>query len=208
MRYLYSGTFRDGAGNIVSSGTAAVYLAGTTTAASVYTTAVIVTSVNSVTSGSDGVFSFYVDDGDYASSQQFKIVLSKTGFTSKTYDLITIYPYSPFYIGTLTRVMDAASGAVAYTGVGFLPSRVIFIGTTATSLSFGIDDGTTAYNGYGFGASAAYNGANNSITLLEDGSKTQVAKIASLDSDGFTLTWTKAGSPSSSEVNVYYMAFR
>lgn len=91
MRYYYKGLFRDGSGHPVLSGTASVYLAGTTTVASVYTTAVIVTAVNSVTSSTtDGTFEFYVDESDYGFGQKFKVVLSKSGYTSQTYDNLEI----------------------------------------------------------------------------------------------------------------------
>lgn len=92
MRYIYQGVFRDGNGKIVDSGTVSVYLAGTTTAASVYAASSGGTAVNSVLSGSDGSFSFFVDDADYSDSQAFKIALSKTDFTSKSYDNIIIFP--------------------------------------------------------------------------------------------------------------------
>ena len=91
-RYIYQGTFKDGNGRVVASGTISVYLAGTTTAANVYTASAGGSAVNSVTSDTDGHFLFYIDDGDYTSSQQFKIALSKTNFTTKTYDNIRISP--------------------------------------------------------------------------------------------------------------------
>jgi hypothetical protein len=91
-RYLYTGIARDGVGNIIPSATISAYLSGTTTAASVYTASTGGTAVNSVTAGTDGIFTLYVDDTDYAGSQLFKLVVSKTGYTSKTYDEIVIYP--------------------------------------------------------------------------------------------------------------------
>jgi len=90
-RYAYKGTFRDGHGHVVLSGTVSVYLAGTTTVASIYTTSVIVTAVNSVTSSAtDGTFTFYVDEADYGFGQLFKVVLGKTGYTSTTFDNLAI----------------------------------------------------------------------------------------------------------------------
>lgn len=211
-RYLYTGTFRDGAGNIVASGTAAVYLAGTTTAASVYTTAVIVTAVNSVTSGTDGVFSFYVDDGDYSSDQQFKIILTKTGYTSKTYDYIRIFPYTLIKLGTLVRAMDAtgAPTSVAYTGVGFKPSHIIFLGSVATAaVCAGFGDGTLAYCvDVSVAGTSVFGATSTVITLTESAGKSQSATIASLDTDGFTLAWTRTGATASANATVYYMAMR
>jgi len=94
-RYIYQGTWKDGNGRVVTSGTVSVYLAGTATAASVYVAEVGGSPVNSVTSDStDGSFSFWVDDSDYAQTQRFKITLSKTNFRSKSYDDLVIYPVS------------------------------------------------------------------------------------------------------------------
>ena len=89
-RYAYKGTFRDGHGHIVASGTVSVYLAGGTTAASIYTASSGGTAVNSVTSDTDGTFLFYVDESDYGYGQLFKVVLSKAGYTSITFDNLGI----------------------------------------------------------------------------------------------------------------------
>lgn len=90
-RYAYKGTMRDGHGHVILSGTVSVYLAGTTTAASVYTASSGGTAVNSVTSSAtDGTFEFYVDESDYGYGQLFKIVLSKGGYTACTFDNIEI----------------------------------------------------------------------------------------------------------------------
>lgn len=91
-RYIYQGTFRDGLGRVVSSGTVSVYLENSSTAANVYTAASGGTAVNSVTSSSDGSFVFFVDYADYDADQHFKITLSKTDFTSKSYDYLSIFP--------------------------------------------------------------------------------------------------------------------
>jgi len=89
MRRIYQGVHRDGSGNIIQSGTISVYLTGTSTAASVYTTVASATAVNSVTSDSvDGTFTFYTDDFDYGSYQAFDITLSKSGYIPKTFSNI------------------------------------------------------------------------------------------------------------------------
>jgi hypothetical protein len=92
-RHIYQGTFKDGNGRVVTSGAISVYEAGTITAANIYTASAGGSAVNSVTSDStDGSFLFWVDEADYSPVQLFKIVLSKTNFTSKTYDDIQVYP--------------------------------------------------------------------------------------------------------------------
>lgn len=85
-RYIKQGTIRDGLGNVISGATVYVYLGGTTTAASVYAAVSGGTAVNSVETDTDGSFSFYVDTDDYDRDQSFKLVISKTGYTSQTWD--------------------------------------------------------------------------------------------------------------------------
>ena len=91
-RYIKQGIFQDGQGNIVASGTISVYLADGTTVVSVYAAESGGSAVNSVTSGSDGSWLFWVDDADYAHTQKFKLTLSKTNYITKSYDDVVIFP--------------------------------------------------------------------------------------------------------------------
>ena len=94
-RYPFHGTYKDGEGKIVPSGTISVYLAGTSTAASIYVASAGGSAVNSVTSNATtGAFIFYIDDGDYGGTQRFKITLSKTNYILQSYDDITILPFT------------------------------------------------------------------------------------------------------------------
>ena len=62
MRYSQHGTYKDGNGKVVTSGTISVFLADGTTAASIYTAESGGSAVNSVTSDStNGTFVFFVD---------------------------------------------------------------------------------------------------------------------------------------------------
>lgn len=96
--HVYQGTMVDGTGRIISSGTCTVYLAQSSTLATIYPargTANMGASAtadtdSAVASGTDGKFVFYVSDGDYVAGQNFKIVLSKTGYTSQTWDDIEL----------------------------------------------------------------------------------------------------------------------
>ena len=94
MRYLLKGTSRDFAGNVIKTATISAFLAGTTTPASIYTAYSGGIAVNTVTSDNNGDFSFYVDDGDYIATQRFKITIAKTGYTTSTYDYISIFDIS------------------------------------------------------------------------------------------------------------------
>ena len=87
-RSSYTGIARDGNGHIISSATVSVYLAGTTTAATIYTSNIGGVATSYVTTGSNGVFTFYLDYSDYSMLQKFKIIISKSGFSSITVDNI------------------------------------------------------------------------------------------------------------------------
>jgi hypothetical protein len=130
-RYIHQGWFFDGNGKLVGGGTVSVYLAGTTTAASVYTATSGGTAASSVpTSTTDGSWYFYVDPADYDLDQKFKIIISKSGFTSKTLDNIVIFPATNYEIGTLAD--DATPSVLGY--------EKFLTGGTTTITDF--DDGT------------------------------------------------------------------
>ena len=118
MRYKYQGTFTDQAGNIIASGTISTFLAGTATVADVYTASAGGTAVNSVTSDSSGLFTFWVDTGDHNSDQLFKITLVKSGYSSQSYDNIVILPFaSAGYTDDLKPqyIFGGASNTVGHT---------------------------------------------------------------------------------------------
>jgi hypothetical protein len=98
-----------------------------------------------------------------------------------------------------TRDLTADSGDVSYTGVGFRPSAII-------AIAF-ISSGTTGYfsmgvvgNNRASGSVSRYSTTDtidsiNAIYLGTAPGTRQYATVKSWDSDGFTLTWTKNGSP-------------
>mgnify|MGYP001559888766 CR=1 FL=1 len=93
MRYLKSGTYTDGQGNVIASGTVVVYLAGTTTDATWYTVVSGGVAVTSTTTGTNGGFSIYIDPADYPiTSQLFDIKLSKTNYSSVTISNVPLLP--------------------------------------------------------------------------------------------------------------------
>lgn len=105
-----------------------------------------------------------------------------------------------------TRDLTAATGTVAYTGVGFRPSKVIAFGAVLFSIgSFGFGDSALAARcihntggGTTFYASVA-------LMLFETASNNyQVAGISSYDSDGFTLSWTKVNTPTGT-ASLYFL---
>jgi hypothetical protein len=116
-RSIFQGIHRDGNGRVILSGVCSVYLAGTTTPASVYAAQAGGVAVNSVTcSSTDGTFSFWVDEGDYSISQRFKIVLSHVNYTTATYDYLSIFSFqvNTSTLGTNYLRLTADNGGTVY----------------------------------------------------------------------------------------------
>jgi len=110
--------------------------------------------------------------------------------------------------GTFTRATSTATGTQAITGVGFKPVYIYFM----------YDDSGAAWEGgYGWttGASENYGCQNTTIQVTAaycvyynaafGGSNIYTAVLSSFDSDGFTLSWTKTGSPTAT-LNVRWFA--
>ena len=78
-----SGVARDGAGNIVASATVTLTVSTGGAAATCYAakTGGSVLTGGATTTGSDGTFTFWVDDGDHALITIFVVTSSKTGYT-------------------------------------------------------------------------------------------------------------------------------
>lgn len=102
----------------------------------------------------------------------------------------------------ITRDLAADSGDVAYTGVGFLPSAIIvFGGTGGNGFNIGMADSAktnrvlTKYADSTNYVNAAGSIGSNLIFYSVTSGNRQTAIVKSYDADGFTLTWTKTGSP-------------
>jgi len=143
MRYIYQNVVQDGRGNFVASATVTVTLAGGTTKASIYSalTGGTVDADGIITTGTDGTFTFYVDEANYSHSQQFRIVWSKSGFTSETWDYIQIFPDGDRTLLTGSTV-DQGDAAI----VGTLAWHVADISTDYATITVlpGDHDLTTA----------------------------------------------------------------
>lgn len=111
-----------------------------------------------------------------------------------------------------TRAMDAASGDVSYT-LDFQP-RVIMITAIVSGnsgISEGWSDGTTENCNFKFGGAATVqnDGGNTIIYFSPDaaGADVQEAIVKSIDASGFTLTYTRTGTTSSSVIKLIITAF-
>lgn len=112
-------------------------------------------------------------------------------------------------IGSLTRDLTASTGSVATTGVGFTPRLLFVLFNQDNNLRFGIGftDGTSKFCAYASDTSWKFRNTASYLIQSNDTSAYQQADIASLDSDGFTLSWTKTGSPTGT-LTIYYLAIR
>lgn len=115
--------------------------------------------------------------------------------------------------GTFTRDAAGTTANVAYTGVGFVPTSIVFTAVISGAVHQSVGFADSAKGGKVI--TRAFDG-NNYANLYTDaciaiaqatGSNDQWAKVASYDSDGFTLTWTKVNSPTGS-ITIDYIAYR
>jgi hypothetical protein len=98
----------------------------------------------------------------------------------------------------ISRVMTVATGQVAYTGVGFKSKHLTFNGVISgavRSRSLGMTDGSSDYCIYHNDASTTDNETTALARLYTGVTTYQAASFVSFDADGFTIDWTKVGSP-------------
>jgi len=116
-----------------------------------------------------------------------------------------------YKIGTFTKTMTDSSTTQAITGVGFKPRMIIFIaaisGTYAAAWGFAI--GTTGSGIAAAGTTGYYyhNDINVFVIYSPTSGDSQAAVINSDDADGFTIGWTKSGSPTGT-ATIQYIAVR
>ena len=121
-------------------------------------------------------------------------------------------------IGSFSRDTSLASGDQPVAGVGFQPSVIIFLSCQDTAVgesSIGFDIGTAGYalidyhnitgSAWATGGGTAANAV--SIRSYEVVGKVYSGYITTLGSDGFTITWTRTGTPTGT-LTIYYLALR
>ena len=114
-------------------------------------------------------------------------------------------------LGSTTRDLTTASGTQSITGIGFAP-KIIFVTAAinggAAGHSMGWSNGSVhachqVLGSSGFGTTAFC------IYVTDDGTGAsyQTATVSSVNNDGFTLSWSKTGTPSNT-ATVNYLAMR
>lgn len=118
------------------------------------------------------------------------------------------WAYAPiFKVGSTTRDLTTATGSQSVTGSGFTPRLAVFIGAQDNNarMSIGFDDGTNRL-------SLSFDDAGNkwqvetTVSIAPgSGADKQVAYVTSFDSDGFSLSWTKTGTPTGTFTLIYLL---
>jgi len=141
-RQIYQGSWKDGSGSVISGGSVTVYLANTTTLATIYTsiTGGGADTDSVIVSDAEGKFVFYIDEADYEGDQLFKLTLSKTGYQSKNYDYINIlqqrFDSGLESIAGLTTAADKmiyTSGSDTYAVTNLTAAGRTFLTATSTA---------------------------------------------------------------------------
>jgi len=107
-----------------------------------------------------------------------------------------------------TRVHDAASGDVSYTGYGYQPSALIIVAKNAGNVGISIGSSEPGLVEKAAFADAGNMTAIDYIVRVPGGADHQRAVVKSYDLDGFTLTWTKGGTGSGTETSLHVFAFK
>lgn len=115
---------------------------------------------------------------------------------------------SMFKLGSFTYNLSTASGSLPVTGVGFRPKVVILGGAVsgASPWTLGAADASGGAS-MGFIGTAMQMQTTLPIVLYANGSDYQTGILSSMDSDGFTLAFTKNNSPTGT-ATVFYVAIR
>lgn len=112
-------------------------------------------------------------------------------------------------VGTFTYDLTTASGNTVVTGVGFQPKAILalaVVGATSKASFFGMSDGTSqgCIMDENPVASGTYDQNNSLIWILSGAGAYQIGSCTTFGSDGFTINWTKTGSPTGT-ARIYYL---
>jgi hypothetical protein len=101
----------------------------------------------------------------------------------------------------ISRSMTLATGTQAYTGIGFRPTWVHFLAVKTTpnsASSTGFDNASDArclFNDHQTVANRYNLDDNESMFIVRTAGNTYGGRITTMDSDGFTVQWTRTGAP-------------
>lgn len=110
-----------------------------------------------------------------------------------------------------SRASDGADGAISYTGYGFKPAALIILATGTNQQSGSIGFGDAALSEMCLciviGGLVKVIKTDKIVSYNEQaGNVYEDAVLTTLDSDGFTLTWTKVGVPGAGTIDLVVLA--
>jgi hypothetical protein len=112
---------------------------------------------------------------------------------------------------TATRDLTAASGDVSYTGLDFTPTSIQCICSITGNFTFSMgfaDSGKASSVIFPTAAGVMNENSNRLIDVISGPGAEQYAVVKTFDANvGFTLTWTKGGSPTGT-LNLKFLCFR
>lgn len=116
-------------------------------------------------------------------------------------------------IGSFIRNLGTASGSVTISGLGFRPTSVDFFGAVNTGQERFYGSAGVGVGIQNICMATDNTGANTSHSeciriLRTNTSNMQTAVVSTFTNDGFTLAWTKTGSPPANDLVVNFIARR
>jgi len=119
------------------------------------------------------------------------------------------------YVYFAQRTNTDAASSVGYTGIGFKPSAIIIFaevsntGAVSWTLSGYYSSGiySTGNRNIEEETSGNFQGIATAISIVTGFGQESIGTMTSIDTDGFTINWTKAGSPTGT-TNLRFMAFK
>ena len=114
-----------------------------------------------------------------------------------------------FKVGAFTRDTSLASGNQAITGVGFQPKAVVFLACVPSAFIFSVGlDTQAARESIRTEDATTFTGvAAAGISLHTNSANVYSGAITTLDADGFTVAWTRTGTPTGL-AQIKYLAMR
>lgn len=138
---------------------------------------------------------------------------AQTGLTGKLFSI-----KKDIHTGVFDKDMADVTGSQVITGLGFKPKVILFFGgisNTSVYQLFGHWSDSLSGNNLSYLTSIAWSGVDlietantgSSIVLSVSGTDYQLAIVSAVSNDGFTLSWTKNGSPTGI-AKMKYIAFK
>lgn len=157
---------------------------------------------------------FIADDGDATK----KLAFQCSGISTATTRTVAIPDKSGTMAltsdlgqatGSFTRDVSTATGSQSVTGVGFTPRVVHFLmGSNGKQTSTGIAVSGASRCVYQDAGSSVFNASGTVCIYWENGGGVNYqGSVSSLDADGFTVSWTKNGSPTGT-ATIQYLAIK